>query len=111
MADYAYNNTGTMHFNLYLACCKFGSDSTLEQEWKDNRQALISFIRSAHFGVKGIVRDKISRTPIHGAHVHLEDNSRNVSTSALGEYWRLLPAGKYKMIAGAYGYKSETKTI
>lgn len=37
--------------------------------------------------------------------------NHNVTTSELGEYWRLLLPGTYSVTASAYGYQNVTKTV
>ena len=48
-----------------------------------------------HCGVKGLVLDSASGQPIQGAVILVRGNSHGVTTTASGEYWRLLPPGEY----------------
>lgn len=52
----------------------------LPQLWADNKLALLEFVRTAHIGIKGVVRDALSGEPIPNAVVWV----RNVSGTEAG---------------------------
>ena len=60
-------------------------------------------------GIKGIVRDSLSKKPIEGATVQIEGVQHNVTTTNRGEYWRLALPGVYSVTARAAGYEPVTK--
>ena len=60
-------------------------------------------------GVKGIVKDSLTQSPIEGAVVYIEGIKHNTSTTNKGEYWRLALPGVYSLTASAVGYNSLTK--
>ena len=50
-------------------------------------------------GVKGIVKDKKTGDAIKGASVTFEKRERHpLKTTHLGEYWKILLSGKYKLM-------------
>lgn len=59
----------------------------------------------------GVVLDE-KQNPIEGARVIVENIKHDVTTTARGEYWRLLLPGKYKISVEANGYhRSEMKDV
>ena len=58
-----------------------------------------------------MVRDLHSQHPIHGAVIKVEGRNKDVSTSATGEFWRLLLRGVYTVEASAKGYISKRKRV
>lgn len=53
MQDYNYVNSNCFEITFELSCCKFPNASTLPNEWRLNKQSLLSFIESVHWGIKG----------------------------------------------------------
>ncbi len=81
------------------------------QEWRNNKEALLSYIEATHLGVKGFVLDE-GRQPIRNADVVVEGNAKRVRSTERGEYWRLLAPGTYRMFAAARGFhRSEPVTV
>ena len=52
----------------------------------------------AHCGVKGIVTDRVTDQVIRDAEVRVED-TKPVSVSNLGEFWKLVLPGTYTMVS------------
>jgi hypothetical protein len=65
--------------------------------WTQHRYSLLSFMEAVHSGVKGIVHDSNGQNPISGAEISIIGGGigKVVTTTLLGEYWRLLPPGNY----------------
>uniref|UniRef100_A0A183CH82 Peptidase_M14 domain-containing protein n=1 Tax=Globodera pallida TaxID=36090 RepID=A0A183CH82_GLOPA len=61
---------------------------------------------AVHGGVKGVVRDERNK-PIGHAMIGIVSGGRgkNVTTTTLGEYWRLLPPGNYTLQISHMNYK------
>ncbi|XP_025831016.1 carboxypeptidase D-like [Agrilus planipennis] len=104
MQDFNYIHSNCFEVTFELSCCKFPPASTLATEWERNKEPLISYIESVHWGVKGVVTDEDGE-PILDADVVVEGIDHNVTTSNRGEYWRLLLPGKYQMRATANGFR------
>ena len=98
MTDFNYIFSNCFELTVELSCCKFPEDNQLELEWQKNKKSLINFLKNAHIGVKGIVQSSKGKR-ISGAEIRVTDNRKRVTTSTRGEYWRLLPPGKYQMQA------------
>ncbi|XP_017777270.1 PREDICTED: carboxypeptidase D [Nicrophorus vespilloides] len=104
MQDFNYVHSNCFEVTFELSCCKFPLAKVLPREWHLNKESMISFIESVHWGAKGLVTDK-SKEPILDADVVVIGINHNVTTSNRGEYWRLLLPGEYQMFATAYGYE------
>lgn len=121
MQNFNYFFSNTFEVNLNLVCCKYPHPEKLKKEWDDSREALIDFMSQVHMGLKGFVSDfadssylnekGIYGTPIEDAVINVALIDHNVTTSAYGDYWRLLLPGTYKVTASAKGFKPETKLV
>ena len=63
------------------------------------KEALLSYLEIVQTGVRGIVTDEKGE-PLANANIEISgisytEKQRNITTSAFGEYWRLLAPGKY----------------
>lgn len=102
MQDFNYLHSNCFEVTFELSCCKFPPPSQLPEFWNLNKESLLSFVESSHWGVKGFVQDE-NGEPVLDADVVIDGVNHNVTTSNKGEYWRLLLPGEYKMYAAAYG--------
>ncbi|KAI0220734.1 Carboxypeptidase M [Lamellibrachia satsuma] len=113
MQDYNYIVGGCMEITLELSCCKYPLTSTLEGHWNDNRMALLKLLQQVHIGVKGYFVDTNHNT-ISGA--YLTFNKHRVTSTAQGEYWKLLvpSTSEYQIrmaMIGSPNHKEETVMI
>ena len=97
MKDFSYLFTNNLELDLELSCCKFPRSYFLVKEWEDNRDPLLSYLEQVHTGIKGIV-SKEGNVLSAGAEIIVwnpdgSKRSKNILTSDLGEYWRLLVPG------------------
>merc|ERR1711971_62002 len=76
MQDFNYLASNDFEIPLELGCDKYPPASSLKGEWEDNRKSLLEFIWTAHWGVKGVVRDSLTGEGIAGATVHVRDIPR-----------------------------------
>ena len=82
-----------------LSCCKYPPSEELETQWNYNKEALLSFLEVVQTGVRGIVTDEKGE-PLPNANIEISgiyytEKKKNITTSAFGEYWRLLAPGNY----------------
>ena len=105
MQDYNYFNTNCFEITIEQGCYKFPPASHLEAIWNKNKGALLAFIKQAHNGVKGLVKNTAGE-PISGAVVRVTDRDHTVKTAHDGDYWRLLVPGSYDIVITADGYQS-----
>ncbi|CAJ0959160.1 unnamed protein product, partial [Mesorhabditis belari] len=111
MQDFNYLATNAMEVTLELACEKMPAGNTLPQLWEDNKKALFEYMWKIHSGVKGAVTDGITGEPIEEAAVWVMNGTSSlpikhaVQTGLGGEYYRLLPEGKYEIVVEAEGYE------
>lgn len=119
MQDFNYVKSNCFEVTFELSCCKFPNATVLPQEWRNNKESLLSFIEATHWGVKGDISfvfvlnlivlvdlglvSNERGDPVLDADIVVKGINHNITTSNRGEYWRLLLPGKYEMFASAFG--------
>jgi len=98
MQDFNYVHSNCMEITLELTCCKHPEANTLPTHWRDNKEALISYIELTHSGVKGTVVDR-NGARVPGARIQVSGVKKDVTSTKRGEFWRLLPPGTYTVMA------------
>ena len=63
------------------------------------KESLLSFLEVVQSGVRGIVTDEkgepLAKANIEISGISYTEKQKNITTSAFGEYWRLLAPGNY----------------
>nr|XP_045582871.1 carboxypeptidase E-like [Procambarus clarkii] len=124
MQDFNYLSSNDLEVTLEVGCDKYPAASSLQQEWLDNKDALLEYMWQVHIGVKGVVRDSVTGqgipnalihvkniTRINDTHVRNEDLNHDVTSVHDGDYWRLLVPGEYEITATADGYLPLTHVV
>uniref|UniRef100_A0A3Q0RUH1 Carboxypeptidase X, M14 family member 1 n=1 Tax=Amphilophus citrinellus TaxID=61819 RepID=A0A3Q0RUH1_AMPCI len=104
MNDFSYLHTNCFEVTVELSCDKFPHVSELPIEWENNKESLLVYMEQVHRGIKGVVRDKLTKKGIADAIIKVEDHDHDIRSAADGDYWRLLNPGEYKVIVWAVGY-------
>ena len=60
-----------------LSCCKFPTASKLQKEWKDQKPALIAYMKQVHKGIKGVVTDRCG-SGIAGAEIKVNKREKSI---------------------------------
>jgi len=95
MQDFNYLFSNCMEMTIELSCCKYPLETELQGHWQDNKESLLSYLEAALGGLRGLVTDK-NGTAVQGAVVTIFGlEEKNVTTSFMGEWWRLLAPGTY----------------
>ena len=110
MQDYNYVETNCFEITIEQGCYKYPLASRLHQIWEENRDALLAFIEEVHKGVKGFVKDD-KGSAVSKAKIKVVGRNHDITTTAEGEYWRLLVPGEYQLVASASGYTSMLKNV
>ncbi|XP_071765641.2 putative carboxypeptidase X1 [Centroberyx gerrardi] len=104
MNDFSYLHTNCFEVTVELSCDKFPHVSELPIEWENNKESLLVYMEQVHRGIKGVVRDKLTKRGIADAIIKVEDHNHDIRSAADGDYWRLLNPGEYKVVVWAEGY-------
>jgi len=110
MEDFNYLHSNCFEITMELSCCKYPLGRELSKEWSNNKESMLQFMEASHMGIKGLVKDEETGSPIEKAVIEVEGIDHNVTTTSLGEYWRLLTQGTYTIKVHALGYKSSEAT-
>ncbi|XP_056156240.1 carboxypeptidase Z-like isoform X2 [Lampris incognitus] len=110
MQDFNYLHTNCFEVTVDLGCDRFPAEEELYSGWQENKEALLSFMESAHRGIKGLVRDE-SGNGIKGARISVMGIRHDITTAENGDYWRLLTPGVHVLIAKAPGYTRAMKKV
>lgn len=98
-------------FTLELSMDKKLDSDVLPDYWSYNRDALISYIKQAQYGITGIVTDACTGNPIKAKieiNNHDVDNSFVYSSLPIGNFHRPIYSGSYTVVISADGYESQT---
>lgn len=110
MQDWHYRYLGCLEVTIEQSDIKRPPVGTLPQFWQDNRESMLTFIESAHLGVRGVVTDSVTGEPVY-AQVLVQGNAQPVFThSGVGNYHRLLLPGSYDLTVTAPGYEPFSAT-
>ncbi|XP_070698072.1 probable carboxypeptidase X1 [Pempheris klunzingeri] len=104
MNDFSYLHTNCFEVTVELSCDKFPHASELPFEWENNKESLLVYMEQVHRGIKGVIRDKLTKRGIADAVIKVEDHDHDIRSAADGDYWRLLNPGEYKVVVWAEGY-------
>jgi len=106
--DWTYNYTGLLDFDLEVSGSKEPAASTLASYWSNNQEAILAFMETAFWGVRGTITDAKSGAPVSAA-VLVEGHHHFVFTDAdVGDYHRPLRPGTYTLTFSAPGYLPQT---
>ncbi len=110
LQDWAYVVTGSLDVTIEYSNIKWPAAAGLDQLWDDNRDSFMHFIKSARYGVNGVVTAADTGQPL-SATVTVAGNARSVQTDpAHGDYYKLLDTGTYDLTFAADGYETELVT-
>ncbi|KAL2099253.1 hypothetical protein ACEWY4_005733 [Coilia grayii] len=109
MNDFSYLHTNCFEVTVELSCDKFPHESELPEEWENNKESLLVYMEQVHRGIKGLVRDRETKTGISDAVIKVRDLDHDVRSAAGGDFWRLLNPGEYVVTAWAEGYLPATR--
>lgn len=108
LQDWSYDQTGCIDETIEVSTTKWPATSTLTGFWNDNRESLMHFVKSARYGVNGVVTDAVTGLPV-AATVTVTGITKTVSTDPThGDYYKLLASGTYALTFSAAGYYPQT---
>ncbi|MEA3447785.1 MAG: M14 family zinc carboxypeptidase, partial [Bacteroidota bacterium] len=100
---------------LELSTDKLVDAALLPNYWDYNQQAIIDYTEQVLFGVRGIVTDACTGTPLGNVRVeiagHDQDSSHIYSSAPVGNYHRPIYEGSWDLTFSKSGYQSQTHTV
>lgn len=112
--DYMTYFRGSREVTIELSSTKLLPPAQLPTYWNYNFKSYINFIRKSLYGLRGIVRDSLSGTPLKAritvSGYEVADSTQIYSDSLVGNYHRLLKAGNYTVNFSAPNYYPKTIT-
>ena len=117
MQDWNYLNTNDYEITVELSFRKYPPENTLSQEWLNNKNALIEYIKMSQMGVKGTIVDASTLIGIGNAKIIVTDARANtqinhfVFSHNTGNYFRLLNPGDYVIRVEATGYQPQFQAV
>ena len=85
-----------MEITVEMGCFKFPYNSMIPKLWDQHKYSLLSFMQAVHTGVKGVVHDRHNNSiPNASVAIISGGQGKNITTTLVGEYWRILSPGNY----------------
>jgi len=110
LQDWCYDQKNSMDVTIEYSNTKWPDASVLDGMWDDNRESFMHFIKSARYGVNGVVYGSDTGQPL-AATVTVSGIAKSVTTDpGHGDYYKLLDTGTYDITFSADGYISKTIT-
>ncbi|KAK6727115.1 hypothetical protein RB195_005049 [Necator americanus] len=109
MQDWQYINTNSFEITVEMGCFKFPTNDMLAKMWEEHKYSLLSYLEMANRGVRGLILDSKGNT-VPNATVAVEQG-KAITTTAAGEYWRMLPPGKHKLRVEAPGLEADVAVV
>lgn len=104
MQDWHYRFAGQIDVTLEISEVKSPGENQLASFWEDNRFSMMAYLALVHRGIRGLVTDKMTGTPLF-ARVLVDDNPQPVFTDPdVGDFHRMLLPGTYRIRVDAPGY-------
>lgn len=120
-----YTITGSRqdYMNYYAQCreitvecsnSKTPSASLLPNFWNYNHDGMLIYMEECLNGVHGFVYDAVSKAPLEGVTVKVQDHDHHgsqVSTHAIGDFHRPIKGGTYTFVFSKSGYSSQSVQV
>ena len=94
--DYNYWAVGCLELTIEITCCKYPAVSQLAGIWQENKKSLINYMKLANTGVKGVIKFNNGQ-PAKYVTIQIDSIEPAFKSNEVGEYYRLLLPGSYKL--------------
>ncbi len=109
--DYMNYFQGGREVTIELSNTKLPSASQLPSFWNYNRVSLFDWLENGLYGIRGLVTDNVTSLPVDAKITvlgHDTDNSEVFTDPDVGDYHRMIEAGRYDLEFSAPGYFPDT---
>lgn len=106
MQDWAYVFRGGKELTLEISSIKWPNATNLPGFWTSNQESMLRYLERGQEGVRGIVRDASTGTPIRASVAVSGLAFPSWSDPAVGDFHRVLLPGRYDLTVSAPGYAS-----
>lgn len=108
MQDWLYVWHGCNQLTIEVSDIKTLPSLQLDDLWEDNRNAMLTYLNWSLWGIRGLVTDRQTRTPV-AATIRIADIDHDSFTDPdAGDYHRMLLPGVYDLVVKADGYYAQT---
>ncbi len=113
--DYMNYWHGCRENTIELSATKLLPPGELPDLWDYNRVAMLTYLRQALYGIRGVVTDSETGLPVDAVvtivgHDSEADSSMVRTDPAVGDYHRMIDAGTWDLTFNAVGYIQQTVT-
>lgn len=108
MQDWNYRYMSCNEVTVELSYEKTPAAAALPQYWDENREAMLAYVETVHWGVRGVITEVSTKGALSAA-VEVAANGQPVfSDPDQGDYYRMLLPGTYALSFRAPGYWTNT---
>ncbi len=113
MQDWAYNWRGEHHVTIEISDYQYPYPdySEMTNYWNNNREAMLWWMGRPLTGVRGIVTDAVSGTPLDASVLASTINKPVKTDPMVGDYHRMLLAGTYTLQASAFCHVTQSAQV
>jgi hypothetical protein len=109
--DYLNYWKGCRETTIELSQTKLPPPESLPDYWNYNKAAMITYLEQAYYGIKGLVTDAVSGSPVAATISVMDhdiDSSEVYTDPDVGDYYRMIDNGTYDLIFSSPDYIAQT---
>jgi hypothetical protein len=107
--DWTYDQTDCIDVTIEYSDTKWPNASVLDGMWDENRESFIHFIKTARYGINGIVTGAETGAPLDATVTVVGNDKQTHTDPDFGDYYKLLETGTFDITFEADGYIPHTE--